>query len=205
MPRILVSVRLMLKVAGRAADIAVMEAEAMSLDAAFGLFAAIVFIASALMCALRHRRDLADDERGLPPELRGAELAYAEHMFRSEGMKLVGRVDRAYRIDGVLNLVEFKTRARDMVYMSDVIELSVQRIAIQDATGQAVSEEAWVVAENSDTGVRRPHKVRLLGFADISTMSRRYRAIVRGRVTRPNPAKSISMCGHCAHRLTLCK
>ena len=98
--------------------------------------------------------------------------------------------------------MEFKTRARDMVYMSDVIELSVQRIAVQDAAGQAVSEEAWVVVENSDTGVRRPDKVRLLGVADISTMSRRYRAIVRGQVGRPNPATSISMCGHRAHRPT---
>ena len=53
-----------------------MEAEAVSLDAVVALFVAIVFVASALMYALRRRRDLADDERGLPPELRGARLAF---------------------------------------------------------------------------------------------------------------------------------
>jgi hypothetical protein len=64
-----------------------------NLDGVVALFVAIVFVASALLYTLRLRRELADDERGLPPELRGAELAYAEHTFRSEGRKLVGRVD----------------------------------------------------------------------------------------------------------------
>ncbi|HNW64405.1 MAG TPA: hypothetical protein PKJ32_15460, partial [Piscinibacter sp.] len=99
-----------------------------------------------------------------------------------------------------VQLVELKTRPRDAVYMSDVIELSTQRIALQDETGETVSDEAWVVVQNSRSGSRRPSRVRLLGLSEIAAMRERYVAVVHGRVGRPAPARTPSQCDHCAHK-----
>ena len=160
----------------------------------------IVFVASAILLARRRSVPIDQIERGLPAELRGAEIAFAERTFRSHRHHLVARLDRAYRTPMGVQLVELKTRARDVVYMSDVIELSVQRIALQEETREAVSDEAWVVVQNSLTGTRRPRKVRLMETSDITAMRERYVDVVQGRVGRPAPARSPSLCSQCAHR-----
>ncbi|MDR1425236.1 MAG: hypothetical protein LBI92_11640 [Azoarcus sp.] len=66
----------------------------------------------------------------IPRELRDAELAYAEKLFKAFGpVVLTAKVDRAYRKrDGAIVLVELKTRRRLRSYPSDVIELSAQRV-----------------------------------------------------------------------------
>ena len=169
-------------------------------DGLAAFIALILFIASAVLFARLRPRVCAGDEQGLPVELRGAQIAFAEVTFRSHRRRLVARLDRAYRTSGGLQLVELKTRARDAVYMSDVIELSVQRIAVEEEAGEQVSGEAWVVVQNSQSGARRPHKVRLLGVREITAMSERYSDVVRGKVGRPNPSRSLSQCDQCAHR-----
>ncbi|MDP1691784.1 MAG: PD-(D/E)XK nuclease family protein [Burkholderiaceae bacterium] len=165
------------------------------------LILVIVFIASAILFPRRRSAPIDNVERGLPAELRGAEVAYAERTIRSHTRRLVARLDRAYRTPEGIQLVELKTRPRDAVYMSDVIELSVQRIALQDETGEAVSDEAWVVVQNRRTGTRRPHKVRLIETSEITAMREHYANVVQGRVVvRPAPARSPSLCGQCAHK-----
>ena len=161
---------------------------------------ALLFIASLFLFYRGRRAQEARDQRGLPEELRGAEIAYAEQTFRSRRRKLVARLDRAYRLDGVLKLVELKTRSRDIVYMADVIELSVQRIALQDETGQPVARDAWVVVQSSTTGARRPRRVMLLGVSEIESMRARFAAISRGQVRDPQPARSTRQCETCGHR-----
>jgi hypothetical protein len=160
----------------------------------------IVLIASAALLLRQRSRIVDDEEQGLPPVLRGAKIAFAEKTFRSQRRRLVARLDRAYRTANGLQLVELKTRARDAVYMADVIELSVQKIAVEDETGEPVSGDAWVVVQNSRTGTRRPHRVRLLGVGEITAMSERYNAVVRGKVAWPNPSLSVSQCAQCAHK-----
>ena len=169
-------------------------------DGLVALIVLILFIASAALRARRPPRVLAGDEQGLPDELRGAEIAFAEMTFRSHRRRLVARLDRAYRTSHGLQLVELKTRARDAVYMSDVIELSVQRIAVEDETGEGVSSDAWVVVQKSRSGARRPHKVRLLGVDEIASMSERYSDVVRGNGGLPTPSRSLAQCDQCAHR-----
>ena len=169
-------------------------------DELLALIVVIVSIASAALWIRQQSRANGSDEQGLPPELRGAEIVFAERTFRSQRGQLVARLDRAYRTADGLQLVELKTRAHDTAYMSDVIELSVQRIAVEDETGEPVSADAWVVVENSRTGTRRPHKVRLLGVGEITAMSDRYTAVVRGQVEWPNPSRSVSQCAQCAHK-----
>jgi CRISPR-associated exonuclease Cas4 len=169
-------------------------------DGLAALILLIAFVASAILFARRQAPQIDDVERGLPAELRSAEIAYAERTFRSHRHRLVARLDRAYRTPAGLHLVELKTRHRDAVHLSDVIELSTQRIALQDETGEAVSDEAWVVVQNSRNGSRRPSKVRLLGLSEIVDMRERYVDIVQGRVSRPAPAWTPSQCDHCAHK-----
>jgi hypothetical protein len=63
----------------------------------------------------------------------------------------VAKIDRAYRVGGELKLVELKTRARDLVYMSDIIELSVQRIVVQD---DQASQSPWTRGSSSRTATQ---------------------------------------------------
>lgn len=160
----------------------------------------LVVLALAALVGRRGRRGCVVDDQGLPIELQGAPVAAAEKTFRSQRRKLVARVDRAYRTAEGLQLLELKTRARDAVYMSDVIELSVQRTALEDETGERVSRDAWVVVQNSRTGARSPHKVRLLEVDEIVAMRARYDDLVRGKVARPNPSRLPAQCHQCAHR-----
>ena len=169
-------------------------------DELLALIVVIVFIASAALWIRQQSRANGSDEQGLPPELRGAEIVFAERTFRSQRRQLVARLDRAYRTADGLQLVELKTRAHHTAYMSDVIELSVQRIAVEDEVGESVSRDAWVLVQNSRTGARRPHRVRLMGVDEITAMSERYSAVVRGQVGRPNPSRSMPQCASCAHK-----
>lgn len=159
----------------------------------------LLFVIAAVLFA-RLRAGSGDDERGLPRELIGAEVAFAEQTFRSVRNRLVAKLDRAYRVEGELRLVELKTRLANVVYMADVVEMSVQRLALQDETGEAVSIEGWVVVQSAKNGRRQPHRVRLLGQSEICDMAQRYRQIKLGRVSDPQPARSSGQCRKCSHR-----
>lgn len=108
-------------------------------DGVAALILLIVFIASAILFARRRSAQIDDIERGLPDELRGAEIAYAERTFRSHRHRLVARLDRAYRTPAGVQLVELKTRPRNAVYMSDVVELSTQRISCRSTLADDLS------------------------------------------------------------------
>lgn len=140
----------------------------------------------------------ASDERGLPPELIGAELAYAERTFRSMRCSLVAKLDRAYRTRNGLVLVELKTRRQNKVFPPDVIELSVQRVALEDATGEPVSQTAWVLVNSA--GRRHSHKVQLLTADEVVSLRERYVRVAENRIERPRPARLLRQCENCGHR-----
>lgn len=139
-------------------------------------------------------------EPWMPRQLWGAELAWAEATFRSERRRLVARVDRAYRHAGQVVLVELKTRRMDAVYDSDIIELSVQKAALEDATGEVVSPRAWVLVEDAASGWRTPHEVELLDDKQLAALVRRYRLLRSGQLREAEPAPRPSMCRQCGHR-----
>lgn len=168
---------------------------------AIGLLTVLGLVVVATLYSLSRRRDdFADDERGLPASLRGARLVHAEETFRSVVRRLVARLDRAYEVAGELVLVEFKTRRADVAYMADVIELSVQRVALQDERQVRVSKTAWVITQNSDTGKRVPHRVTLLSTEEVEALRHRYLAVQAGAGRAPALARSTNQCLHCAHR-----
>lgn len=133
----------------------------------------------------------------LPRELRRAELAYAETLFRGDGPTvLTAKVDRAYRLEsGVLVLVELKTRGVNRPYRSDVIELSAQRVAIMKQTGEAVARHGYVVVQTGE-GRRTAHKVTLLDGAEVEALVDRRKAILEGSV-QPLRTCAPNLCRKC--------
>ena len=173
----------------------------MSSDVGAELVVLVLVLVLTMYLVARGRRGQANhDQRGLPKELREAEVAYAEQTFRSTRRKLVARLDRAYRVDGVLKLVELKTRQRNIVHMADIIELSVQRVALRDATDEPVARDAWVLVQNATSGARRAHRVTLLETNEIDAMRERFVALSRGQIRDPQPAGLIRQCQSCGHR-----
>ena len=148
----------------------------------------------------RKSRARASERRWLPRELQHAELAFAEKTFRTwRPIRLIARADRGYRLNGELHLAEFKTRTRSAAYLSDVIELSAQRLVIETSTGERVSEIGYVLAQDLLRKRRSVHKVRLLPRTDVIAVARRREAILKGRVV-PRYTSSQGLCSHCAYR-----
>ena len=148
----------------------------------------------------RSWRARASERHWLPKELQHAQLAIAEKTFRSwRPIRLIARADRGYRLNGELHLAEFKTRTRALAYLSDVIELSAQRLVIEESTGERVSEIGYVLAQDLLRERRSVHEVQLLPSADVIAVARRRDAILKGRVV-PRYASSQGLCRHCAYR-----
>ncbi len=123
-----------------------------------------------------------------------------EQTFRTgRPLRLLAKVDRVYRLpDDSLVLVELKTRQRDRPYLSDIIQLSVQRLAVSAQTGARVETYAFVTVLRPNRRLRS-HRVRLLGQEEVSRIRGRYHGILDGYV-RPTYAASESACHQCALR-----
>jgi hypothetical protein len=108
-----------------------------------------IFLLLAAATLLRYVRTREGVDRWLPRELRNAELAYAEMLFRSGGtVPVVAKCDRGYRTKKrEIVLLELKIRKINRVYPSDVIELSAQRYAIHLQTGEPVANHAYVLIQ----------------------------------------------------------
>jgi CRISPR-associated exonuclease Cas4 len=165
--------------------------------------AAIVFL---LFAGGRFRsRSIGDDWKWLPKELRNAELAYAEQVFRSAGdVPIVAKCDRAYRNKkNSIVLIELKTRKVNRYYRSDVIELSAQRLAIQMQTGETVANYGYVLVQRSGGNAKVLHRVDLLTPAEIIALAKRREAILAGfNVARMTC--SPRLCTNCAFA-AMCK
>jgi CRISPR/Cas system-associated exonuclease Cas4 (RecB family) len=137
-------------------------------------------------------------------ELRDAELAYAEKLFKAQApVVLIAKVDRAYRKrDGVIVLMKLKTRRRLRRYPSDVIELSAQRLALMSQTGESVEMHAYVLVQDL-SGRRFAHRVDLLDETAVNGLIERREAILNGDL-QPKHASSSALCRGCAYFATAC-
>ena len=157
-----------------------------------------LFVAWLVWRALRRRKIGTSD--WMPHELRASRLVYAEQLFRSEGPASVSaRVDRAYRNQaGVVTLVELKTRKADRVYLSDVIELSAQRYALQSQTRERVSEHGYVVVQQVGARSRKAHRVQLLADEGLTSVVARRERLLMG-TEDPVPPRTTAQCERCAY------
>ena len=137
-----------------------------------------------------------------PAALRDAELVYMERLFRiSTPVGLVAKLDRAYRIpSGQLVLVEFKTRWSNQPCLSDVIQLSAQRMTVMGQTGQSVASHGYVMVKAPTTqALPIAHLVNLMTDQQVVALIRRREEILAGRIL-PLGHLSRKTCLSCAFR-----
>lgn len=164
--------------------------------------ALLVFAGVALLFLLRgilrfRRIDL--EKAWLPTELQNAALVYTEQVFRARSpVSVVAKLDRGYRnADDVIILVELKTRRVNRPYLSDVIELSAQRLAVHAQTGECVANYGYVVVQQTGSKRKTAHRVDLLSVEEVVALATRRQAILAGAVV-PQYACSESLCARCA-------
>lgn len=147
-------------------------------------------------------RKVSAERASRPKALADAELVYMEKLFRIRTpIRLVVKVDRVYRMPGgSLVLVELKTRWQDHPYLSDVTQLSAQRLAVEVQTGAVVEPVAFVsILRPGQFGRVRSHRVRLLEAAAVVQIHHRREAILAMKVA-PTYAASETVCYGCALR-----
>lgn len=159
----------------------------------------VVCVTAAWAAARVVRQRSVKVDQWMPEALKDCTLAYAERTFRSgDDRPVVARVDRAYRgRNGLIVLVELKTRQVDRVHLSDIIELSAQRVALEGQTREPVARIAWVVVESA--GRRTAHRVTLLPPRALWDLAARRDALLAGAET-PNYPATTGVCATCAHR-----
>ena len=169
----------------------------MELTMLVALSALVVVVAS---ITLQRHRAATRERRRIPKELQGAELAYSEQTFRSwQSFGLVARIDRAYRKDGALWLVELKTRRDHRPYLSDVIELSAQKLAIEGASDLRVSNVGFVITTDPSRGTTVTHRVELLDAHALTRLKVRRDGLLDGTVV-PQRTAARGLCRKCAFR-----
>ena len=137
-----------------------------------------------------------------PVALRDAELVYMERLFRiSTPVGLVAKLDRAYRMpSGLLVLVEFKTRWSNQPFLSDVIQLSAQRMAVIGQTGHSVASHGYVMVKApTRRALPIPHLVKLMTDEQVVALVRRREEVLAGRALPCWPL-SRKACPTCAFR-----
>ena len=162
----------------------------------------LLAVALAVMWHLvrRHRARVAE-RRDRPAGLRDADLICVESQFRSKSRwPIVARVDRAYRLpSGLVVLVELKTRSTAAVRESDVIQLSAQRVAVEDEMRVQVSDEAFVVFPGRHSAPPTSRAVRLMSREQIEAVAARHRRLIDG-LDRPQWPDSEHVCHGCGQR-----
>jgi len=162
------------------------------------LLAGCVACVMAAWAAARLVRRRSVNVPWMPEALKDHTLAYSERTFRSgDDRPVVARVDRAYRgRNGLIVLLELKTRQVDRVHLSDIIELSAQRVALEGETGETVAGIGWVVVEWASR--RTAHRVALMSPQEVSDLASRRDALLAGTGSPKYPATR-GVCASCAH------
>lgn len=108
-----------------------------------------MFFTLVIWLRLQATRFALAEETSRPEALREAKLVlHGETVSISRPVGLVAKLDRAYRTpSGVIVLVEFKTRWINQPLLSDVIQLSAQRMAVMGQTGQVVAPYGYVTVK----------------------------------------------------------
>lgn len=150
---------------------------------------------------VRRRRARVAERRDRPVGLRDAELFCVESQFRSKSRwPIVARVDRAYRLPtGLVVLVELKTRSAPAVRTSDVIQLSAQRVAVEDELRVRVSDEAFVMFPGRHSAPPTSRAVRLMSREQIEAVAARRRRLIDG-IELPQWPDSEHVCHGCGQR-----
>lgn len=179
------------------------EASTMKIESLWhwGLILAVALLVSWRLLQRQHAR--VSEWRDRPAELRDADLICVESQFRSRSRwPIVARVDRAYRLpNGLVVLVELKTRSTAAVRASDVIQLSAQRVAFEDEMRVQVSDQAFVVFAGRHSAPPTARAVRLMSREQVEAIAARRRRLIDG-LDHPRWPASERVCNGCGQRAT---
>lgn len=166
-----------------------------------GLLGLAIIVLLSLVGWIWRMRSGAAEHAWLPRELINANIIYAEQVFHANRpVSIIAKLDRAYRHrNGLITLVELKTRRADRVYFSDVIELSAQRVALQAQTKEPVAPHAYVLVQQVGCRQKTPHRVELLTHAKLMALVARREAILAD-FGQAGYAQSPGVCTRCAFR-----
>lgn len=177
-----------------------------AIDAIMSFSELILFALAVVVLLILGRRlwriRLAASERGwLPAHLTSAKLVYMERQFRARRpLRLTARIDRGYRHpNGVITLVELKTRGVNRPYLSDIIELSAQRVALEAQTAEHVDDYGYVLIQRSRRAAKIPHRVKLLSTEEVIAVAKRRHAILTGEGV-PQCTRFEGFCARCAFK-----
>ncbi|MGA7951725.1 MAG: hypothetical protein WCA45_16450, partial [Thiobacillaceae bacterium] len=131
---------------------------------------------------VRRNRRIASEKAWLPKGLQDAELIYAEQVFRAMWpVRIIAKLDRGYRdAQGLIVLLELKTRRASRPYLSDVIELSAQRFAVAAQTKEIVADHGYVLVQQPGSERRKSYRVQLLTHDEVNALVKRREAILAG-------------------------
>lgn len=146
----------------------------------------------------------------LPPELKAGRLIMVEQEIHVEQpYKISARLDQVYEIvyNGKTYLVpaDFKTRATNRVYDTDVAEVSLQAWMLRNCAGgnkHRVAPFGYILIHNTTDKRMYPKKFTLLSDQECENMIERYFDLVNPReyvVPTPLPASS-KKCVACSHK-----
>jgi CRISPR-associated exonuclease Cas4 len=163
-----------------------------------GAMAAILVIG--LLLGTRKARLKRTEQAWLPVELQHARIEFAERYFYTKRpVRLIAKVDRVYKDERAIHFVtELKRRVKTQVYLSDVVELSAQKVAIERGSRRSVAEMGFVVIEHPATQKRTPIPVQLLREHEIIALATRYERLIVGGAM-PDKANVAGLCRSCAY------
>ena len=147
------------------------------------------------------RKIQARENLWLTNELKQAKLTMVEQKWQVEyPYNIVGRFDRVYEFDiqgkKVLMPVDFKTRARDRVFDSDIAEVSLQAWMLRQS-GFITSAHGYIVIKNTATGATTPHRFALKSDVECQHLIEHYFNLTSKRIlAKQAPTFKCKGCSH---------
>lgn len=173
------------------------------------LFLAVSLVGGGLLSYLKggregreaSRRDHRVEMSKMPDEIATGTLVMSEEKIRTTiaGARVCGRTEQVYRTaQGVLIPVESKTRAVSRVYMSDVIQTSLQALALRDVR-RKVADQGYVRTSHPTTKAVAYHPIQLMPRHLLERLVTRYFDVIEGRSV-PTHQENRAACEKCGFR-----
>lgn len=159
------------------------------------LIAGVILAAIGILALLKigsfDKFSLDADE--LPEVIKKSRLWKKEFEFVSKRFGLVSKPDAVFKHNGQAIIGETKTRKTFKVYQSDVIQMSVAKVVVEE-NGTAVSDVGFVKIA-TPTGTRWIDK-QLMSRDEVLALKNRYDLIKAGQIV-PGKCSNKMVCHHC--------
>lgn len=137
----------------------------------------------------------------MPGEIASGRLEMSEQRIRVRinEAEIYGRTEQVYRSPaGQLVPVENKTRRYSKVFPSDIIQVSLQSLALAEA-GHAVGRHAYIRTRDNRTQQVQYHQVEVMPKSILERLVNRYFEIIEGR-QEPTRQRNPNACSQCQFR-----